>query len=83
MKGQFFVMEVLILLGLVVAGVVMILLTRKKKTEAQKSLHYLGIEIIGVVAISFVPLLLKIRAYFVIIMALIVLGIIWFKHRKK
>ena len=85
MKGEHFIIEVLILLALVVSGVVMILATRKKKTETQKSLHYLGIEILCVVAISFVPMLLKIGAYFIIIMALIVLGLglICFKHRKK
>ena len=83
MKGQPFLIETLILLGLVVAGVVMILATRKKKTETQKWLHYLGIEILCVVAISFVPMLLGIEAEFVIVMALIMLGLIWFKHRKK
>lgn len=83
MKGEHFVIEVLILLALVVAGVVMILTTGKKKTETQKSLHYLGIEILCVVAISFVPMLLKIEADFVIIMALILFGLICFKHCKK
>lgn len=83
MNRELLVIEVLILLALVVTGVAMILATRKKKTETQKSLHYLGIEILCVVAISFVPMLLKIRADFVIVMALILLGLICFKHRKK
>ena len=83
MNRELLVIEVLILLALVVTGVAMILATRKKKTETQKSLHYLGIEILCVVAISFVPMLLKIRADFVIVMALILLGLIYFKHRKK
>ena len=83
MKGEHFVIEVLILLALVVTGVVMILATRQKKTKTQKSLHYLGIEILLVVAISFVPMLLEIEADFVIVMALILFGLICFKHCKK
>ena len=83
MKNLFFLVEALFLLALVVGGIITIWVTRKKENPVKKTLYYVGIEVICVVAISFIPLLLKVRADFIIIGLLVALAIIYFKHHKK